>query len=75
MRLSGALQVRMQREKHRLDLLEQRVNATSPEVLLKRGYSITLRNGKAVIDASLLKEGDEIVTRLAKGEIKSKVIK
>lgn len=75
LRLSGALQVRMQREKHRLDLLEQRVNATSPEVLLKRGYSITLRNGKAVIDASLLKEGDEIVTRLAKGEIKSKVIK
>ena len=75
LRLSGALQVRMQREKHRLDLLEQRVNATSPEVLLKRGYSITLRNGKAVIDASLLKEGDEIVTRLAKGEIRSKVIK
>ncbi len=75
LRITGALQARMQREKHRLDLIEQRVSAASPDVLLKRGYSITLSNGKAVMDASLLKEGDEIVTRLAKGEIRSKVIK
>lgn len=75
LRIAGALQTRLQREKHRLELFEQRVNAASPDVLLKRGYSITLNNGKAVTDASLLKDGDEIVTRLAKGEIRSKVIK
>lgn len=75
LRIAGALQTRLQREKHRLELFEQRVNAASPDVLLKRGYSITLNNGKAVTDASLLKGGDEIVTRLAKGEIRSKVIK
>lgn len=75
LRIDGALQTRLQREKHRLELFEQRVNAASPDVLLKRGYSITLNNGKAVTDASLLKDGDEIVTRLAKGEIRSKVIK
>lgn len=74
LRIAGALQTRLQREKHRLELFEQRVNAASPDVLLKRGYSITLNNGKAVTDASLLKDGDEIVTRLAKGEIRSKVI-
>lgn len=71
LRIAGALQTRLQREKHRLELFEQRVNAASPDVLLKRGYSITLNNGKAVTDASLLKDGDEIVTRLAKGEILS----
>lgn len=75
LRIAGALQTRLQREKHRLELFEQRVNAASPDVLLKRGYSITLNNGKAVTDASLLKDGDEIVTRLAKGKIRSKVIK
>lgn len=75
LRIAGALQTRLQREKHWLELFEQRVNAASPDVLLKRGYSITLNNGKAVTDASLLKDGDEIVTRLAKGEIRSKVIK
>ena len=75
LRIAGALQTRLQREKHRLELFEQRVNAASQDVLLKRGYSITLNNGKAVTDASLLKDGDEIVTRLAKGEIRSKVIK
>lgn len=74
LRIAGALQTRLQREKHWLELFEQRVNAASPDVLLKRGYSITLNNGKAVTDASLLKDGDEIVTRLAKGEIRSKVI-
>lgn len=75
LRITGALQTRLQREKHRLELFEQRVSAASPDILLKRGYSITLKNGKAVMDASDLKEGDEIVTRLSKGEIRSKVIK
>lgn len=75
LRMASALQGRLQKEQHRLELLEQRVNAASPEVLLRRGYSITLKDGKAVTDASCLKSGDEVVTRLAKGEFKSKVIK
>lgn len=75
LRIAGVLQTRLQREKHRLELFEQRVSVASPDILLKRGYSITLSNGKTVTDASLLKEGDEIITRLAKGEIRSKVIK
>lgn len=75
LRMASALQGRLQKEQHRLELLEQRVSAASPEVLLRRGYSVTLKDGKAVTDASCLKPGDEVVTRLAKGEFKSKVIK
>ena len=52
-RLSVALQARLLKEKHRLDLLEKSVEAASPDLLLKRGYSITLKDGKAVTDASL----------------------
>lgn len=74
-RLGIGSQHRLVKENHRLQLLEQQLKAASPEHLLKRGYSITLRNGRAVTDASSLKEGDELVTRFAKGEIKSIVTK
>ena len=73
-RLLSALQNRVQRETHRLELLAQRVDSASPEKLLKKGYSLTLLDGKVVTDASLLKPGDEVETRLAKGKFRSKVI-
>lgn len=73
-RLNVALQSRLQREGGRLQLLEQQVRAASPELLLQKGYSITLKNGKAVTDAFALHPGDEVVTRVAKGEFKSKVL-
>lgn len=69
--LEVVLQTRLVKENHRLQLVEQQVKAASPEHLLKRGYSITLKDGKAVTDALTLKEGDELTTRFAKGEIKS----
>lgn len=74
-RLETVVGNRMENETHRLRLLEQAVKAASPQHLLERGYSITLRNGRAVTDASVLKEGDELVTRFAQGEIKSMVTK
>lgn len=60
-------------EQHRLALLRQRISDASPERLLSRGYSITLKNGKIVTDASQLLPGDEITTRLDKGSVTSTV--
>ncbi|MGN1264163.1 MAG: exodeoxyribonuclease VII large subunit [Prevotella sp.] len=60
--------------RHRLGMLSQRTSALDPALLLKRGYSITLHNGRAVRDAGELKPGDKIETRLNKGKIKSEVI-
>ena len=74
-RLTQAVTARLQKEEHRLELLEQQVKAASPEVLLKKGYSITLKNGKAVTDASELQPGDEVQTRLAKGTVNSRILK
>ena len=62
-------------ERHRLQLMEEKAKSLDPTLLLQRGYSITLHNGRAVKDASTLAPGDEIETRLAKGRIFSKVIK
>ena len=61
-------------KKHRLELLQQRLNDALPEKQLARGYSITLKDGKVVKDASLLKEGDVVTTRLFNGEVKSEII-
>ena len=58
-------------KKHRLELLQQRLNDALPEKQLARGYSITLKNGKAVKDTSALKEGDTLVTLLYKGKVES----
>ena len=62
---------RLTAERHRLQLIEEKLKALDPQLLLKRGYSITLHNGKAVHNPLALKAGDEIETRLEKGTIKS----
>lgn len=73
-RLNAASQSMLQKEAHQLAILEQQVKAASPDLLLKKGYSITLKNGKAVTDVRQLKLGDEVVTRVASGKFKSKVL-
>ena len=67
------LERKMLNESHRLQLLEQRINAQDPEKLLRRGYSITLKDGKSVRDAKQLKEGDVIETKFASGTARSVV--
>lgn len=59
------------RQAHRLDMLGQRAAAIDPKLLLSRGYSITIHNGKAVRDKDTLKPGDEIETIFEKGTVKS----
>ena len=59
------------RERHRLEMLRQRAESLDPNLLLKRGYSITLKNGRAVREASQLATGDIIETRLAMGSVTS----
>lgn len=72
-RLRHALSDRLAREQFRLRLLGQQCEAANPERLLRRGYSLTLREGRPVMRAADLHPGDEIVTRLAEGEVRSVV--
>ena len=53
--LSQVTKALVARQSHRLELLQQRIADASPDKLLSRGYSITIKDGKAVTDASLLK--------------------
>ena len=71
--LSPLISHLLERERHRLELLEQQAKALDPNILLKRGYSITLHNGHLLQDPAQLKSGDIIETRLEKGTIISTV--
>ena len=72
-RLPMLIERRLTSESHRLQLIDEKLKALDPTLLLARGYSITLHNGKAVKDASQLPPGTEIETRLAKGTVHSTV--
>ena len=72
-RLKEPVARKLERELHRVEMLSQRAVAQDPERLLSRGYSITLKDGKSIKDASQLKAGDEIDTRFAKGVAKAVV--
>lgn len=46
---------------------------SSPDYILEKGYSITLKNGKSIKSSDNLKSGDEIETIFHKGKTKSVV--
>ena len=71
--LMPVIERRLLRERHQLDMLNEKLEALNPELLLRRGYSITLSGGNVVKDASILKSGDELETRLSKGTVRSVV--
>ncbi len=56
-----------------LDNIEKNIINMSPEIVLKRGYSIALLNGKAIKNISQVKSGDTIDTVVFDGRIASTV--
>ena len=72
-RLPVAIERRLTNQKHLQESLSIKLQGFDPQLLLSRGYSITLHNGRAVRDPRQLKPGDEIETRVEKGTIHSVV--
>ena len=60
-------------ERNKLELLEHRANLLDPINILKRGYSMTLHNGKVVRDATSLNNGDDITVMFADGSVSATV--
>ena len=59
----------------RLELLENKVQLLKPENVLKRGYSITYINGKALKVSTDVNTGDSITTQLHQGKVESVITK
>ena len=73
-RLAAALQINFERVQSKFQRLETTLRLLSPYSVLERGYSLTLdESGNIVREASALKPGDKIETRLASGRIRSTV--
>ena len=73
-RLSTAIPQLIEREHHRQQFLEKRLEMLDPRLLLKRGYSITTCGGKIVRSIEGLAEGEVLTTQIENGEIYSKVV-
>jgi exodeoxyribonuclease VII large subunit len=54
-----------------LNMFEKQLALASPENILKKGYTLTMRQGKVLKQSSTVKIGDEITTVFSDGEIKS----
>lgn len=57
--------------KSELEMIERHLNLISPDNILKKGYTLTFKNGKVLKTASVVEVGDVITTRFADGEIDS----
>lgn len=56
-----------------LQLTEQFITMASPDYILKRGYTLSLSDGKIIKSVSSLAVGDKMITRFADGEIEGVV--
>jgi exodeoxyribonuclease VII large subunit len=73
-RLENAAKYQLERAKQELVSLERSIALLGPEQTLRRGYSITRKmNGEILQRSEDVKPGDEILTRLAEGEVRSRV--
>ncbi|MDP3643157.1 MAG: exodeoxyribonuclease VII large subunit [Bacteroidota bacterium] len=60
-------------EKKNLDLIHEKLRLIDPNNILKRGYSLTMINGKIIKSVKQIAEGDQIQTRLSDGTVRSTV--
>ena len=59
---------------HKLEIVDKTLAAADPTLILKRGYSLTRQNGRAVKCASDLRKGDRLTTVFADGSVESEII-
>lgn len=75
MQLQNRAALRLAEGTRFIQLTEQFIKMASPDYVLKRGYSLSLKDGKIIKHATDLNPGDELVTRFEDGDVKSIVKK
>ncbi len=74
-RLLRAGQALLQAPKQRVQRADARLHTLSPTAVLQRGYALAFRaDGTLLRSADEVNAGDEITTRLAVGEVRSRVL-
>jgi exodeoxyribonuclease VII large subunit len=70
-RIPGASNILLKSRNLEIENIRQQINNMSPENVLKRGYSITLLNGKAIKNFEEVQPGDILNTTIFVGNISS----
>ncbi|HRW62528.1 MAG TPA: exodeoxyribonuclease VII large subunit [Bacteroidales bacterium] len=71
----NGIKIFLYKNKQSLNRLENKFDLVNPVNILKKGYSITYKNGKKITDSSKIDENDIIFTKLFSGILRSTVIK
>lgn len=66
--IKSALQRNIEREEAKLNLIKSKIELTSPESILKRGYSLTVKDGVVIKGVNDISQGDSISIIFADGE-------
>ena len=74
-RIRSAVENRCSRERQFVLLTEQFIRMASPDYVLKRGYSLALKDGRIVKSPAGLAPGDSLTVRWADGEAQTEIKK
>jgi exodeoxyribonuclease VII large subunit len=74
MEMPRTVKYRFEKEDKKLENLEQLISFLSPEMTLKRGFTLTTKDGKIVKNKAKLKKGEVIETHFADGKVKSEIL-
>lgn len=73
-RLKQAAAIALRAFNERVEARSQMLKLLGPESVLARGFSYTTdAGGRVIMDASQVSPGDQLTTRMARGEVKSRV--
>ncbi len=72
-RIKNRINHNIESENHRLLLFSERIKHLDPELLLQRGYSMTMVGNKVITSASQVKQGSLLTTKLKDGTVTSVV--
>ena len=73
--LKNACQHVFKDQLNQLEMIEKHLELSSPETILKKGYTLTMKEGKVVKQSNILKDGDKITTIFSDGKVQSVVEK
>lgn len=72
--LKGSVRRVLTKEQERINRNSNTVRLLNPENILRRGYTLTMKNGRIIKSAHLADKNEEIETVFSDGKIKSKII-
>lgn len=72
--LRFATQQRLHKQRNQLEIWEKTIALHSPERIYRMGYSLTTKNGKVVRSVHDVEAGEQLLTHMADGVIRSEVV-